>query len=248
MIKTAVILAAGLGSRLKEKTESKPKGFLDIEGKTLIQRSIDNLFRNGIEKIYIGSGYLSQYYEELAKKYIEIECIKSDKYNSTSSMYTLYNMRRNIKEDFLLLESDLLYENDALKTLLSDDKKNVILSSGATNSGDEVYIEVDEDRNLINMSKSKDGLKSIDSELVGISKISYSKYQEMNACFVKQFDKNSKADYEYIMVDTIEITKFYVKKLDNLLWCEIDDENHLNRAINIILPRIKTKDKMNKLI
>ena len=43
MITTAVILAAGLGSRLKDRTKLKPKGFLEVEGISLIQRSVDNL-------------------------------------------------------------------------------------------------------------------------------------------------------------------------------------------------------------
>jgi 2-aminoethylphosphonate-pyruvate transaminase len=102
MIKTAVILAAGLGSRLKDRTKLKPKGFLEIEGISLIERSIDNILSCGIEKIYIGTGYLSEFYDELSKKYSQIETIKSDKYETTSSMYTLYNMNDNYKNRLIL--------------------------------------------------------------------------------------------------------------------------------------------------
>ena len=105
MIQTAVILAAGLGSRLKEKTKLQPKGFLELENNSLIKRSIDNLLSCGIENIYIGTGYLSEVYEKFALDYSGITCIKSDQYKTTSSMYTLYNMKHKLKEDFLLLES-----------------------------------------------------------------------------------------------------------------------------------------------
>ena len=54
-IKTAVILAAGMGSRLQDITQNEvPKGLLKIEGKSLVERSIEKLRSIGIEKIYIG--------------------------------------------------------------------------------------------------------------------------------------------------------------------------------------------------
>ena len=242
MIKTAVILAAGLGSRLKEKTKLKPKGFVEVEGISLIQRSVDNLLACGIEKIYIGTGYLSEVYEEFAKDYPEIETIKSDKYETTSSMYTLYNMRDKLKDNFLLLESDLLYEIDALNHLIKDKAKDIILASGKTNSNDEVYIDADKSCNLLAMSKKKEELNFIYGELVGICKISQSRYKMMCEAFENQ--DNQKIDYEYIMVQTSKIKPFFVKKIENLIWCEIDDEEHLNRALTKILPSIKAK-KMN---
>jgi len=240
MVKTAVILAAGFGSRLKERTKIKPKGFLEIENISLIQRSINNLLDSGIENIYIGTGYLSEVYESFSKDKPYITCIKSDKYKTTSSMYTLYNMRNIIKDDFLLLESDLLYEKKAIEYLQDVKHENMILSSGKTNSGDEVYIEVDNKAQLIAMSKDKKELNSVYGELTGISKVSYKGYKRM--CDIYSFCDDIKIDYEYIMVKSAKEEFFYVEKIENLLWCEIDDERHLKRAVEYIWPKIKEKD------
>lgn len=241
MTKIAVILAAGFGSRLKDKTKLKPKGFLEIECISLIERSIENLFSSGIEKVYIGTGYLSKVYENFAKKYKEkVEPIKNEDFASSGSMFTLYSLKKAIKEDFLLLESDLLYEIDALKYLLEDSRKDIILASGKTNSNDEVYIQVDEKHFLQNMSKNKDALSSIYAELVGITKISYERFEDLCKIFEKLQDK--KIDYEYILVHSSKNNPYYVKKIDSLLWCEIDDENHLSRALNKIFPKIKAKN------
>ena len=78
MVDTAVIVAAGLGSRLQERTKTKPKGFLEIEGISLIERSIEMLVNSGIKKIFIGTGYLSETYDELATNYSFVQTIKSD--------------------------------------------------------------------------------------------------------------------------------------------------------------------------
>lgn len=244
MIKTAVILAAGLGSRLEDKTKLKPKGFLEIEGMSLIQRSVDTLLSFGIEKIYIGTGYLNEIYDEFAENYTNIKTIKSPKFATTSSMYTLYNMRDELKEDFLLLESDLLYERLSIKYLLEHPQKDVILASGRTNSNDEVYIQTDEQHYLVEMSKNKNALTSVYAELVGISKVSKERYKQMCDAFVQQ--TNEKIDYEYIMVQTAKTDPFYVEKIDELVWCEIDDKTHLDRAIQKILPKIKQKENTEK--
>jgi len=240
MVKTAVILAAGLGTRLKDKTKSKPKGFLELEGISLIERSVENLLDAGIEKIYIGTGYISESYDRFAEKYPQIETIKSKRFKTTSSMFTLYNMRKKVHEDFLLLESDLLYEKNALSQLINDSEKDIILGSGKTGSGDEVFIQTDSNSNLAGMSKHPKDLKSLDAELVGISKVSKERYFSMN----KHYEalQNPKIDYEYIFVQTTKEKPFRIKKIEDLVWCEIDDASHLERAVTKILPKIKEKE------
>jgi len=243
MVETAVILAAGLGSRLGIRTKDMPKGFLELEGKSLIQRSLDSLFSSGIKKIFIGTGYLSEYYDELSDENPQIKTIKSDKYKSTSSMYTLYNMRNEIPDDFILLESDLLYEQRALVSLLEDPESDIILGSGSTHSNDEVFIQTDSNQKLQKMSKDPEALNSIDAELVGISKVSMNRFLLMNEYFEKVMDENPKIDYEYIFQETSVLNPIAVKVINDLIWCEIDDENHLNRALTQVLPRIGEKDE-----
>ncbi len=237
MINTAVILAAGLGSRLGNHTTLKPKGFMHVDDFTLIDRSINLLINSGIERILIGTGYLSEVYEEYAQQYPQIQCVKSDLYETTSSMYTLYNIRDNISDDFLLLESDLLYEQRALNEILEDNHDDIVLGSGKTTSGDEVYIQTDNNSNLVNMSKDASELVTIDTELVGISKVSIKRYLMM--CNLFEAEPNKKIDYEYIMVQSSRLEPFYVKNVTDLVWCEIDDDNHLQRALTQILPKIR---------
>lgn len=245
MVETAVILAAGLGSRLKDRTNSKPKGFLVLDKQPIIEESVLKLKASGIKRILIGTGYLSEVYEELAGRYPDIICIKNPDFASTGSMYTLYNMKDSIHDDFLLLESDLIYDKSGIDILMNNNRKDVILGSGQTNSGDEVYIEVDEKYNLVSMSKKQGDLKSIYAELVGISKISGNTFQKMCTFAEENFEKNPKLDYEYTMVGISKDTGLFVKKIEDFAWCEIDDEDHLKRAMELIYPKIR-KNEGNK--
>lgn len=243
MIKTAVILAAGLGSRLKEFAKDKPKGFISVGDKPIVEQSILKLKSAGIKQIIIGTGHQSVYYEELAGRHGDVVCVRNDDYANTGSMFTLHNMRNIIGDDFLLLESDLIYERRALDALVGDSRKNIVLSSGPTYSSDEVYIEADQEGRLQNMSKTASGLNSVHSELVGITKLSLSAFKAMCDYAAKEFSSNLKLDYEYALVGISKNQEIYVKKIEDLVWGEVDNENHLRRIRNSVYPLIEEKEK-----
>lgn len=136
-------------------------------------------------------------------------------------------MKQEINDDFLLLESDLLFESSAIFTLLQDERKDLILASDFTQSGDEVYLEINKDSTLNNLSKDKTKLEHCDAELVGISKISLETLHNL--------DFTSALEYEYLLKN------IPVKKVDSLIWCEIDCKEHLDRAVHSIIPKLQAK-------
>lgn len=233
MIQTAVILAAGLGSRLQEVTKDRPKGFLTIGDNPIIEESIVKLIDCGIENILIGTGYKAEYYEELSTRYPQITCIYNELYTTTGSMYTLYTMKGVISGDFLLLESDLVYDKEGLRKLLQSQSPDVILTSGITHSDDEVYVEVTNDDCLANMSKDKRQLRSVHSELVGISKISFKTYQKLCEYANLFFQNNLSLEYEQALVSIAQDVNVSVLKIEGYIWTEIDNSFHLSRAKDI---------------
>jgi 2-aminoethylphosphonate-pyruvate transaminase len=241
-IRTAVILAAGMGTRLKGFTVDQPKGFLQIDGKSLIVRSINNLVNHGITNIVIGTGYFHEHFDQLRTMHSGISTFRNEDFATTGSMYTLYVLRELVTEPFLLLESDLLYDPMALDYLLLDMADDLILASGPTQSGDEVFIQYSSDGYLQNMSKDKSVLQHISGELVGISKLSLPALDNMVA-YAEPFYKQGslKMNYEDAMVGASTHYNFGVKLVDDLVWCEIDDEQHLQRALRQVYPKILGK-------
>jgi len=261
-IKTAVILAAGMGSRLQDITNDMlPKGLMKINGKSLVERSIEKLRSLGIEKIYIVTGHLNEFYDELAKENNYIETRKNRKYKATGSMTSLSILEDELNEDFLLLESDLIYEVYGLIKIINYEKDDCVLLSGKTNSGDECYVEVKDD-NLYKISKKREEIERVYGELVGISKISIELYKEM----LKQYknfnnkindykdnfyksgnEKAQKYDYESAIFDAAKKRKVGYLKIENLVWGEVDDKNHLERIKTIVLPKLEknTEEKVN---
>ncbi|MBP7402482.1 MAG: phosphocholine cytidylyltransferase family protein [Clostridia bacterium] len=239
MVETAVILAAGMGSRLGDLANNRPKGFLDVGGIRLIDRSIDALLAAGIENIVIGTGYQSAYYEGYAADKPFIRCVRNDAFQDTGSMETLYRLRETVSGCFLLLESDLLYDPAGISLLMEDPRDNVLLASGPTHSSDEVYVETDQSGYLVGMSKHKETLGAVHAELVGITKVSATFYALM--CDEYGRIGSPKADYESLIVAAGRSEPMNVKIVDDYIWCEIDDDHHMARAIGTVLPKLQNR-------
>ena len=98
----ALILAAGLGTRLAPITNDRPKSMVPVNGKPILVKQIENLLNNGITDITIITGYRSEVIEDLvANNYPMIKIIKSEDYQNTNNMYSAYLARNVLKdEDF----------------------------------------------------------------------------------------------------------------------------------------------------
>ena len=240
MIKTAVIMAAGVGSRFGSHTETKPKGFVSVGGVPMIIRSIESLISAGIEKIIIGTGHQSSYDEELAKSYSQIVCCKSDRYAETNSMYTLYFCNSFIcEEDFLLLESDLIYEQKALQVLINSEYQNIMLITLFTKEQDGYYLLADSNGFLSDCTTDISKREKYTGELVGIHKLSNKTYKKMHNWYDKLWMQQPKLGYEYAMLEMARLDeKIYLMKEDPLFWYEIDDEADLLYAEKNIIQYI----------
>lgn len=231
-IKTAVILAAGLGSRFGSQTELKPKGFIPFKGKAMVVRAIETMLESGIEKIIIGTGYHKEYYEALEKEYPgKIQCVSSPRFADTNSMYTLWNCREAIGEDdFLLFESDLVFEKKAVSSLLECPYDSAMLITPVTKFQDQYYVQMNEECELINCSVNKEDIEP-SGELVGIHKISNSFYRILCTEYEKIVEEKPKLGYEFQLLDVSRrIIPMHVLRLEHLQWYEIDDELDMKYA------------------
>lgn len=231
MITTAVIMAAGLGTRFSEQTEIKPKGLIPYKGKPMVIRSIETLIDCGIEKIIIGTGYHKEHYEALTQQYPQVQCVFSPRFAETNSMYTLWNCREAIgKDNFLLFESDLVFERRAITSLMECPYDSAMLITPVTKFQDQYYVQMNDRCELINCSVNKDEMEP-SGELVGIHKISNSFYKILCSEYEKIVEKKPKLGYEFQLLDVSQrVTPIHVLKLDNLQWYEIDDEKDLKYA------------------
>ena len=146
-------------------------------------------------------------------------------------MFTLYNCQNVIGiDDFLLLESDLVFEKKAIVYLLDSDYENTMLITPVTKFQDQYYVEVDEKFILTNCSTDKNQL-SPSGELVGIHKISNTFYKAMCTEYEQIIDEKPKLGYEYMLLYMSQhVQPMNVLKVNDLQWYEIDDIDDLKYA------------------
>lgn len=247
-LNAAVILAAGMGTRLRDIIGEKPKGFLELEGKELILHSIEKLKSLGINNILLVTGYQENFYVEcLQEIHPGVQFLTNQDYSITGSMHSLFLAKSKVRSDFLLLESDIYFENRALSSLLNFERSDGVLISGKTGSGDEVYV-YGENEQINHISKKQLREKKVQGELVGISKISYKLFGEMCDYYSDNISFPSNYHYEDCFSDISKGRRLDYLKIEDLAWTEIDDHTHYRRAVDKIVPKVRENNlKFNEL-
>ena len=224
-MRTACILAAGRGTRLGAAGRERPKGFIELGGVPIIKRSLERLRRAGVSRVVIVTGHLAPWYDGLG-----VQLAHNPDYAECGSLRSLACARHLLDDDFLLLESDLVYEQRALDAVLAAPPGDVVLTSGPTGAGDEVWVETRNGR-LVAMSKDPTHLgPGPHGELVGISRISQALYRAL---------LDVDADDPHLSYETDGLvgcaSRFSIScpQVADLAWGEIDDEHHLARARRI---------------
>ena len=100
-----IILAAGMGTRLRPLTDDKPKSLVEVNGEPMIERQLRFLKEKGIEDIIIVTGYMAEKFEYLKEKY-GVKLIHNDKYDVYNNVYTMYLVREYL-EDAYVSEADV---------------------------------------------------------------------------------------------------------------------------------------------
>ena len=238
-----------MGVRLKDRGKLAPKGCMCLGEKSIVEESVLRLLGVGIQRIVIVTGHLAEQFEHLQTRYGQtVQFVHNPHFADSGSMYSLYLARHCVEGAFLLLESDLVYERRALTTCLEHPADNAVLLSGFSNSSDEVFVETQDGR-LVEMSKNRERLGTeVLGELVGICKIPRSLFEVMLDAATKRFRTTRHVDYETdCLVAAARLMPLSCPVVEDLIWCEIDDESHLARARNLVYPAVQERDVLDRL-
>jgi len=239
--KTALILAAGKGSRLGIQVNGTHKCLLRIAGKPLIRRMIDELKENGITKIYLVVGHEA----ELIKDYFKDECeyIYNERYAETNSLYSLWLAKDYIKEPFVLLNSDILAHPMIIKKLI--DVPGCALTFDPSSGDQDEHMKVKfVDGKLKSIRKTLSN-KDNDGESLGILKFDEDGAKLIFNCAEKAIDERGEMTWAPAAVEQLA-SECSIRGVDisGLPWTEIDFPEDLVHAKETIWPAIADDDDM----
>lgn len=109
----AILLAAGMGTRLRPLTLTTPKSLIEVGGKPLMERQIEYLREAQVEEIIVLTGYLNEKFDYLKEKY-GVKIVHNDKYDKYNNIYTMYLVREYLKDTYVI-DADVYLRRNFLK-------------------------------------------------------------------------------------------------------------------------------------
>ncbi|MDA3910782.1 MAG: aminotransferase class I/II-fold pyridoxal phosphate-dependent enzyme [Bacteroidales bacterium] len=240
----AIILAAGMGKRLKDLTKDRTKCMVKVNGVTLIERMLRQIDALNTSKIVVVVGYHGQeLIDFISSLHIKtpIEFIDNKIYDKTNNIYSLYMAKNDLlSDDTLLFESDLIFEDSVLQRIVNDPHPNLTLVSKYESWMDGTVVTIDDDNNITSfLGKNNFNFNHISEYYKTVNIYKFSKAFS-NTHYVPFLEAYSKAlgnneYYEQVLKVITPLDKPEIKALplDNEKWYEIDDIQDLDIAESI---------------
>ncbi|EGO87189.1 NTP transferase domain-containing protein [Clostridium botulinum C] len=219
----AIILAAGMGTRLRPLTDNIPKSLVKVNGEPIIERQIKFLIEKGIKKIIIVVGYCKDKFKYLREKY-NVKLIYNDKYNIYNNIYSMY-LVKELLEDCYIIEADVYMVTNYFK---NDLKRSTYFCGIKENFKSEWKVSFD-DNDRIKKIQVGPGTDYIQSG------ISYWNKKDCNIIRQKleEIIKNEDFKNQYwdnIIINNMDKLNLYIEKINSDDWFEIDCIDDLKKA------------------
>lgn len=237
----AVILAAGMGKRLKELTKDNTKCMIRVNGVTLIERMLRQIEKRHLSRIVVVVGYegqkLMEYISELGIQ-TPIVYVENSIYDKTNNIYSLALAKEFLRQDdTLLLESDLIFEDSVIDELISDSRDTLALVDKYESWMDGTCMKLGEDDRIeAFISAKKFRYSEVGSYFKTVNIYKFSR-DFSESCYIPFLDAYSKTlgnneYYEQVLkvITMLDEPKIRAKRLHGQLWYEIDDIQDLNIA------------------
>ncbi|MBQ9585173.1 MAG: aminotransferase class I/II-fold pyridoxal phosphate-dependent enzyme [Muribaculaceae bacterium] len=237
----ALILAAGMGRRLGEKTRNNTKCMIEVNGIKLIDRVLGQLKSQKIDRVVIVAGYCREsLMEYVGDSYegIPINWVINPIYDKTNNIYSLALAKDElVKDDTLLIESDLIFDDTMFDMILSDPYPNLALVAKYETWMDGTMVRIDGDNNIVNfVPKKAFNYDEVDTyyKTVNIYKFSREFCENVYVPFLDAYCKvmGNNEYYEQVLrvITLLEGANLKALPVGNKRWYEIDDIQDLDIA------------------
>lgn len=240
-IKTAIILAAGLGNRLRPLTNELPKCLTEINGKTILISIMENLESIGIEKVAVVIGYLGDaIIKSIGRRYksMAVDYILNDIYYKTNTMYSVWLANEYLRQGAVLVEGDCILEDRIMEILVAaDQRKSYWVADQFSEHFDGSMLTADKKGRIIGIQIVKGKLAAYRENYfksAGTLKLN----ANYGSKFCRWLDEEVKMGnvniyYDLILANHLTDAPIYICNIKGLKWQEIDNLEDLYAAEKI---------------
>lgn len=229
-----VYLAAGEGTRLRPLTDDRPKAMIDVGGCSLAERALGSLRAAGVSRVVAVTGYRPQDLEVLGE--LVSEQRHNPRFSELGNVYSLWCARDVVTEGCLIVNSDVLFEDEVARRLLSLDGSAVLCDS-SHGVDQESMKAVSEDGRLVRLSKHAPAQSN--PEYIGLTRVDPTD-GPLLVQILDEFVESGRLDvyYEDALEELARRRPLRAVAVDGLAWIEIDDHADLERARGEVLARV----------
>ena len=223
----AIILAAGLGTRLRPMTDNTPKALIKVKDKRLVEYQIEYLKEKGIDEIIVVVGYLHEQFDYLKEKY-GVKLVFNEKYAEYNNFYSLYLVKDYLADSYVIDADNYLFKN----MFRSDINRSTYFSVYREDCENEWFLIYGDDY------KVKDII--VDSKagriLSGVSFWDKETAEKINKFIDFAYDSNEFMDlyWDNMVKDNISELDVYVEELEANSIYEIDSVKDYNKLEKIL--------------
>ncbi len=233
----AIILAAGMGTRLMPLTKDIPKPLLEIQNTSLLERMMLNCISNGVKDFIIVLGYKKERVIEkidyLQSKYhVKISAVENKKYSQTNTSCSVNLATRHLDDDVIIINGDNVVDERIISGLLKINETALVVDNYKQLNEESFKVRIEE--NIIMEIGKGINIDTASGEFIGISKVSKDDLPLFNSILEDLIAKDVQNYYDLTYKDLSKKTSIGYFYTNGLKWTEIDDKNDWKYAHTLI--------------
>ncbi len=228
----AIIMAAGKGSRLGGLTKGKPKSFVEVKGRKLIEYNLALLKKYKVDEIIIVTGYQCEAFEELTAGEANIRLVYNPFYEMVNVLGSFYMGMETLHDDFVYLHADTLCEPAVFDKMLRLDG-DIVLPVEYKKCDEEAMKVRSEKGKIVQITKQMP-IDKAEGEFIGIAAFRKEVIPTLKEKTKQLMKEKAFTDYFESaiqrLIDDGEDVQISAVSTDNAFWAEIDFVEDLERA------------------
>ena len=237
----AVILAAGVGKRLWEVTQHRPKCLIEIGGRSLLHRYLESLAAVGIRRAEIVVGYKQDMIRAAVEQDscdVDVTFLVNEQFHR-GSISSLWIARTALDDDTIVMDADVLFHPDILQRLVSSSCENALLMDETVKqTGEECMVVVAGGR-VVALTKNMPEQYDYAGEGVGFLRVRHADTPRVVSSLSGYVDRGAwNMEYEDALRQYFEEVRVGYERIGGLPWTEIDFIEDIKKAELEVLPRL----------
>jgi choline kinase len=237
----AIILAAGVGKRLWQVTQHRPKCLIEIGGQTLLHRYLTTIRSVGIHSVDMIVGYKQEMIRTAVAvndSGIRVNFLVNEQFHR-GSISSLWIARMALDDDAIIMDADVLFHQEILRRLVQSPHENALLMDETVKQTGEECMVVVESGRVIALTKTMPLHYDYAGEGVGFLKVRHADAPHVVASLKTHVDRDDwQMEYEDALVGFFRDVKVGHEKIGGLPWTEIDFIEDVAKAEREVLPKL----------